>query len=170
VVGEDLGTVEPGVRHELAGRNLLSYKVWWFEADEPPAWPPKALGTVTTHDLPTVAGVLTGSDLLVQRRLNLKPNEAAFAQLQAKLWARTRSDASTPVEVVVRRVYADLARAPCLLLAASLDDMLGVEERPNLPATIDERPNWRLALPRPLDELEVMELPAAIGVNLSQRP
>jgi 4-alpha-glucanotransferase len=170
VVGEDLGTVEPGVRQELAGRNLLSYKVWWFEADAPPAWPAQALGTVTTHDLPTVAGVITGSDLQVQRRLNLEPNEAAFAQLQTKLRTRTRSDASTPVEVVIRRVYADLAGAPCLLLAASLDDMLAVEERPNLPATIDEWPNWRLALPRSLEELEAMELPAAIGANLSQRP
>jgi 4-alpha-glucanotransferase len=170
VVGEDLGTVEPGVRHELAGRNLLSYKVWWFETDEPPAWPAKALGTVTTHDLPTVAGVLTGSDLLVQRRLNLEPNEAAFADMQARLSIRTQSDASTPVEVVVRRVYADLARAPCLLLSASLDDLLTVEERPNLPATIDEWPNWRLALPRPLDELEDLDLPAAIGADLSQRP
>jgi 4-alpha-glucanotransferase len=170
VVGEDLGTVEPGVRHELAGRNLLSYKVWWFEADEPPTWPAQALGTVTTHDLPTVAGVLAGSDLLVQRRLNLQPNEAAFADMQAQLLTRTRSDARTPVEVVVRRVYADLARAPCLLLSASLDDLLTVEERPNLPATIDEWPNWRLALPRPLDEVEAMDLPAAIGADLSQRP
>jgi 4-alpha-glucanotransferase len=170
VVGEDLGTVESGVRQELAGRNLLSYKVWWFEEDEPPAWPVKALGTVTTHDLPTVAGVMTGSDLLVQRRLNLEPNEAAFTQLQAKLRTRTRSDGSTTVEEAIRRVYADLARAPCLLLAASLDDMLAVEERPNVPATINEWPNWRLALPRPLEELEAMELPAVIGANLSQRP
>jgi 4-alpha-glucanotransferase len=170
VVGEDLGTVEPGVRQELGGRNLLSYKVWWFEEDEPPAWPAKALGTVTTHDLPTVAGVLTGSDLLVQRRLDLEPNEAAFADMQSKLLTRTRSEATTPVETVVQRVYADLARAPCLLLAASLDDMLTVEERPNLPATVDEWPNWRLALPRPLEELEALDLPAAVGADLSQRP
>jgi 4-alpha-glucanotransferase len=170
VVGEDLGTVEPGVRHELAGRSLLSYKVWWFETNKPPSWPSQALGTVTTHDLPTVAGVLTGSDLQAQRRLHLEPNEAAFAELQAKLRARTRSDAGTPVEVVVARVYADLATAPCLLLAASLDDMAAVEERPNMPATIDEWPNWRLALPVPLDELEAMELPAAVGIELSRRP
>ncbi len=57
VVGEDLGTVEPGVRRELSQRNFLSYKVWWFEADPPAAWPEQALGAVSTHDLPTVAGV-----------------------------------------------------------------------------------------------------------------
>ena len=31
---------------------------------------------------------------------------------------------------------------------------LGVHERPNVPGTIDEFPNWRLALPAPLEDIE----------------
>jgi 4-alpha-glucanotransferase len=168
VVGEDLGTVEPGVRSTLRGRDILSYRVWWFERDRPPQWPPKSLGSVTTHDLPTVAGLLTGSDLAAQRRLGMEPNEAGEAQLRRKLLARTHADDSTPVPSVIERVHADLATAPCLLLTATLDDALAVEERPNMPTTVDEWPNWRLALPRPLEDIEQMDLPHALAVLLNR--
>lgn len=56
VIGEDLGTVEPGVREALAARNVLSYKVLWFEDEPPSAWPELSLASVTTHDLPTIRG------------------------------------------------------------------------------------------------------------------
>jgi 4-alpha-glucanotransferase len=169
VVGEDLGTVESGVRRQLAGRDVMSYRVWWFESKDPAKWPVKAMGAVTTHDLPTVAGVLTGSDLATQRRLGLDPNEEAAAQLERRLRTRTQAEPGTPVDVVVERTYADLARAPCLLLAASLDDALAVEERPNMPTTVDEWPNWRLALPTPLEEIAQAHLSAAMAARLRRQ-
>ncbi len=169
VVGEDLGTVEPGVRQQLAGRNLLSYQVWWFQDAAPAAWPAKALAAVSTHDLPTVAGVFTGLDLEAQRRLGLEPNEEASARLRDQLLVRTGSTATTPVEEVVARVYDDLAAVPCLLLTASLDDALAVTERPNMPGTVDDWPNWRLALPEPLEQIERLELPRAIAASLGSR-
>ena len=66
-------------------------------------------------------------------------------------------------------MYDDLATAPCLLLCASLDDALAVEERPNMPGTVDEWPNWRLALPVPLEELERAALPRRIAAALGRR-
>jgi 4-alpha-glucanotransferase len=56
VIGEDLGTVEPGVREALAARGILSYKVLRFEEDPPAEWPRLSLAAATTHDLPTIAG------------------------------------------------------------------------------------------------------------------
>ena len=63
VVGEDLGTVEPGVREALAEHAVLSYRLLWFEQDDPTSWPALAMGAITTHDLPTITGLWTGIDL-----------------------------------------------------------------------------------------------------------
>ena len=63
VVGEDLGTVEEGVREKLADHGILSYRLLWFEKERPTEYPKEALVAVTTHDLPTVAGLWTGEDL-----------------------------------------------------------------------------------------------------------
>ena len=62
VVGEDLGTVEEGLREELHRRRILSTKVVWFEDAPPEAWPAQSLAMVTTHDLPTIAGMRHGTD------------------------------------------------------------------------------------------------------------
>lgn len=154
-VGEDLGTVQDEVRRDLAERQVLSYRVWWFE-DAPPAhWPKAAMGAVTTHDLPTVAGVMTGSDLQAQRDIGTEPNEDSSAALERKLRERAPGEDR---EAVIADVYADLAEAPCYLLTVTLDDVLAVEERPNMPGTTDAWPNWCLALPAPLEDLEKVPL------------
>ena len=62
VVGEDLGTVEDDVRAALAERDVLSYRLAWFEPEPPERWPEQALAALTTHDLPTLAGVVAGAD------------------------------------------------------------------------------------------------------------
>ena len=73
VVGEDLGTVEMGVREQLAERNVLSYRLLWFETTPPRDYPPLAMVAVTTHDLPTIAGLWSGEDLTAQEAIGLKP-------------------------------------------------------------------------------------------------
>ena len=165
VIGEDLGTVEHEMRRDLAERRVLSYRVWWFEDAPTPRWPVAAMGAVTTHDLPTVAGVLTGSDLQAQRDIGLHPNEESSAELLRKL--RDKAPGDTP-EKVIAEVYEDLSRAPCHLLVASIDDVLAVEERPNMPGTVEQWPNWRIALPAPLEELETAPLAAKIARALGR--
>ena len=39
VMGEDLGTVPPGVHEALQARKLLSYRLFWFEDDPPASYP-----------------------------------------------------------------------------------------------------------------------------------
>jgi 4-alpha-glucanotransferase len=170
VVGEDLGTVEDEVRREMASRDLLSYKLLWFEDRPPPEYPKRALAAVTTHDLPTVAGLWTGSDLDDQRRLGMEPNEESTGAMCRRLQDMVGVAADASPDEAVAAFYGALGTAPCMLLAAALDDAVAVAERPNMPGTVDEWPNWSIALPVPLEELMADPRPRAIARALDRRP
>jgi len=150
IVGEDLGTVEDEVRQQLTERAVLSYRLVWFEDEAPKEFPTQALAAVTTHDLPTIAGVWSGTD------------EQASGELRDRLVQLTALPESSVVDDVVTAAHARLAEAPSMVVTATLEDALRVDERPNLPGTTTERPNWSLALPRTLEEL--MDDPVATEV------
>jgi len=169
VVGEDLGTVEDHAREALRESGVLSYKLFWFEPRPPGEWPEQALGAVTTHDLPTVAGVWSGSDLEAQREAGVKVNEEGSTTFRRHITEWTGVADNSPLPDVIEATYAALGDAPCALLSAALDDALAVEERPNMPGTIDQWPNWCLALPAPLEEIEKSGLAAAIAHGLNRR-
>lgn len=153
VVGEDLGTVEPGVRELLAERGLLSTRLLWFEDEAPPRWPRQAMAAVSTHDLPTIAGVWTGTDLADQRAAGVTVPADGDGHLRHQLRVAASCDDAAPVDDVVVAVHRTLGTAPAMLATATLDDLLGAEHRPNVPGTVDEHPNWRIPLPRPIDDL-----------------
>jgi 4-alpha-glucanotransferase len=162
VAGEDLGTVEEGVREELARRGLLSTRLVWFEDAPPRHVPQQALAAVTTHDLPTVTGLLTGSDAAEREAIGVRVDVAADEEMHGRLVRAAveggATDEASPADVTTA-VHRALAESPATLVVATLDDALGVEERPNVPGTTVERPNWSLALPVPIEEL-----PGAPGV------
>src|SRR5215218_7910856 len=168
VVGEDLGTVEHGVRERLEAEGVLSYRLAWFEhgpgggrrraAD----YPRLALAATTTHDLPTVAGFFSGSDLRHLFEIGVAApggDEQADQEAQRASLRRLLEDegllapGEESVEAVVAALYGFLARTPSMLLAATLEDAVEAHERPNVPGTIDQRPNWSLPLPVRLEEL-----------------
>lgn len=168
VVGEDLGTVEPGVHESMADRRMLSYRVLWMEEQPPEQYPEESLVAVTTHDLPTVAGIQTGSDLEVQRRLGLSPNESGMRQLQARLAELAGLDADAPLEAWIAAAYRILARAPALIYSATLEDVMALSERPNMPNTTNEQwPNWSIGLPGGLEALKRAPLASTIAETFS---
>jgi len=139
VVGEDLGTVEDVVREEMAERSILSYRLLWFEQRPPAEYRPESVAALSTHDLPTLAGIWEGSD----------PDESVRERLLR--YAGVRDDQS--IEEVTLAAYRALATSPSRLVAATLEDALGVAERPNKPGTTDGWPNWSLGLPLTLEQL-----------------
>lgn len=142
VIGEDLGLVEPAVRRHLKRRGALSYRLVWFEGGDPARWPHDAVAAVGTHDLPTVAGIWT-----------LSEPEHRLHHLREKLVALTHLPGDTaPVDVAVA-TYTELAKGRPRIVLATLEDALGVHERPNTPGTANST-NWRLALPHSLEQIE----------------
>lgn len=157
VVGEDLGTVEDGVREKLADSSVLSYRVVWFEKEPPASYPELALAAVSTHDLPTIAGAWTRAD------------EESTDELRTHLRVIAGVEEDAPVTDVVAKTYEALAQAPSAVVVASLEDALGVEERPNLPgSTNDKRPNWSIPLPQSLEEIEANSSALEVAKILSR--
>ncbi|MFC4035422.1 4-alpha-glucanotransferase [Streptomyces polygonati] len=173
VIGEDLGTVEPGVREELTDRGILGTSVLWFERNyqdkdgrpgdrrplPPAAWRESCLATATTHDLPSTAARLTGEHVELRHRLGLltRPlaeEEAADATELAE-WITQLSrlgmlpEGAADEEAVVKAVHRFLARTPARMVGVWLPDGVGDRRPQNLPGTSTEYPNWRLPLAGP---------------------
>lgn len=171
VVGEDLGTVEPEVTEALAANEMLGSAVGWFTRDESApdqpllpskAWPTRAAASLSTHDLPTVAGFLRGEHVRARAELGLLddvPAEQANADKERAEWlALLRSegllDDSEPDEdAIIVAMHRFLASTPSRLKLISPYDLIGEPRQPNLPGTIDEYPNWRLPLAETLEQL-----------------
>jgi 4-alpha-glucanotransferase len=163
VIGEDLGTVPPGVREELAERRILSYRLLWFEETEPARWPELSMAAVTTHDLPTVAGLWTGADLAEQKALDMHPNEESTLRMRQRVARLAGLDESAGPSEAVESLHRRLAEAPSQLVCATLDDADRAARRPNLPGADAVRPNWRIPLSRPLEELLAAPLTLAVA-------
>jgi 4-alpha-glucanotransferase len=161
VIGEDLGLVEPPVRTRLRRRGALSYRLLWFEGPRPDEWPKNSVAAVGTHDLPTVAGIW-----------NLSEPDRRQHRLRERLLEATHLPDGTPAVDVALAAYTSLAASRSRIVLVSLEDALGVEERPNVPGTTSEFPNWRLSLPTSLEGLgnDRGMLRVAEAMNAAGRP
>jgi 4-alpha-glucanotransferase len=168
VVGEDLGTVEETARDSLRDHDVLSYRLLWFEEDPPEKWPTGAMAAVTTHDLPTVAGLWDGSDLATQQELGLEPNVEGTEEMRARLAERGDLEDDASAQDAVLAAHRLLSRTPSTLLVATLDDALVAPERPNIPGADDQRDNWALPLPSLVEELEQHPVGRGIAAALDR--
>ncbi|WP_207127542.1 4-alpha-glucanotransferase [Actinocatenispora comari] len=167
VVGEDLGTVEPAVTAALAQRGMLGCEVLWFARDDagrplpPEAWPERAMASISTHDLPTAAGFLTGEAVRVREELGLLADPAAARHsadaerraLLAQLTRRGLLARRAELDDAILAMHTLLHRTPCRIKAVAPTDVLGELRAPNLPGTTDRYPNWRIPLPVTVTEL-----------------
>jgi 4-alpha-glucanotransferase len=169
VIGEDLGTVPPSIPPALEARGILSYRVAVIDDAHPSTLPRRTMASVTTHDLPTCAGLLSGSDLADQQRLGLHPNVADTRAGAARLRQWCGLDEDAPISEVVLGVHRLVAASDAALAVATLDDLAGAQRRPNMPGTIDQWPNWRIGLPAPIESIVGGDLALAVRRELAGR-
>ncbi|MBD0844364.1 4-alpha-glucanotransferase [Streptomyces sp. TRM68416] len=167
VIGEDLGTVEPGVREALRARGVLGTSVLWFERDwegdgqplPPERWRADCLATATTHDLPSTAARLTGEHVELRYSLGLLTRsleeERAEAAADTGEWLAVLArlglmegtgggHGTSQEEVEIQAVHRFLLRTPARMVGIWLPDAVGDRRPQNLPGTWDQYPNWRL--------------------------
>ncbi|MGW0467679.1 4-alpha-glucanotransferase [Streptomyces sp. NPDC003027] len=167
VIGEDLGTVEPGVRERLSRRGVLGTSVLWFERDwagtgrplPPEAWRADCVATATTHDLPSTAARLSGDHVALRHRLGLLTGdlerERSRDAAETREWLRVLErlgllpEGPGDEEAEIRAVHRFLLRTPARMVGVWLPDAVGDRRPQNLPGTWDQYPNWRLPVAGP---------------------
>ncbi len=179
VIGEDLGTVPDWVRDQLARKQVLSYRVFYFERTEegqwkpPAAYPDRSLAVVTTHDLPTLSGFWTGEDIYLRAGVGIYTNDQdknraldERQQDKAKILAALKTEGLLPQGLsedpasapnmtpeLCQAIHQYLAKGASAIVLVNVDDVIGEVTQINLPGTVDNYPNWSRKLSRTLDEL-----------------
>lgn len=155
VVGEDLGTVPTVVRDALDSRGILGCRVALFEDEPPSTWPRQCFATVTTHDLPTLAGLLSGDDHRFRVQAGTRHDDDTDPTMVERVTELAELEQPEPSIAAMASVYRSLAASACEVVAVTTDDLAGVSEPPNIPGTIDEWPNWRIRLPHTVERLAI---------------
>lgn len=161
VVGENLGTVPPDIaealpRHRIWGMYLAQFAAMSPEPIRAPG--PDDVALVGTHDTPTIAGWLAGTDIDDRLRAGLLAPEAeavvrAERALTTARVAELLGVSADDPATMLGALLAWLGRSQSPLVVAWLEDCWLEREGINLPGTrSSECPNWQRPMARLLDE------------------
>ena len=166
------------IRDILKEANIFSYRLLYFEKDDqqdfirPQDYPELALVTVSTHDLPTLAGFWTHRDIEVRKETGMFNNPRAFIEAAAErtvdkrkllkllqelglLAGHCSTDVNAYPEItgeLHNAVVGFLALTPAKLFILSLEDLFKETDQQNFPGTTAEYPNWSLKMKYTLEQ------------------
>jgi 4-alpha-glucanotransferase len=175
VVGEDLGVVPDEMRRAMPEFGVYHYKVVLFEKDgqrfrRPDEYVRRAIGTVTTHDMPTLRSYWEGRDIELRRTLNLYPTADIEAEVvRERALDRTAllaaldqqglrpADPALPLQTFTAELalalHIYLARCNAALVTVQVEDLLGMVDPVNVPGTDRQYPNWRRKLSMDVEDM-----------------
>ena len=191
-IGEDLGTVEESTRSYLAQHGVLGTMMLWFAQEpdgtplQPRHWRRDCMATVGTHDVPPIAGFLSGDQVRERARLHLLASpenvELERSTRLVSAWRDTlvAQELLPPgqqpsLQQFTVALYGYLARTPAVLVGLSLADAVGDTRSQNIPGTSDQYPNWQIPLCDQagtavlLEELPALPLVRAVARAVSPR-
>jgi 4-alpha-glucanotransferase len=167
-VGEDMGTVPDYVRPMMDEIDMLGYRA----ACRVPTsmFTVNTMGATGTHDHATIAGILLGTD--AEDMLSVGKSIDAEAEKQKTQALAAEADlpvggtySQTQVEQAVLARSALVANSASRVVVFNLEDAAAVKERPNMPGTVTQWPNWSWAIPAPSDQVLNGPLAKAIAAE-----
>jgi 4-alpha-glucanotransferase len=185
IVGEDLGTVAPGLEQAFQRFGILSYRLFYFEKTNqgefraPQEYPRRALVSASTHDLPTLAGFWAARDVHVRRAAGLLNDDSSFTDLlkqreQEKQrildllrglgllpqwFSPQAADVLDFTGELHSAIVAFLTSTPSMLFALTQEDLLKDTEQQNLPGTTWQYPNWQRKMRFTIEQLRSEKFP-----------
>jgi len=178
IVGEDLGTVTDEIRSMLSGFGILSYRLFYFEKHHDRSfkcsreYPPHALVSSTTHDLPTIAGFWTCRDIEARKAAGLADERGYRSQLEDRKREKQQILDTLHAENLLPEHYPRnaehvpeidgdlhnaiigfLAQVPSMILLLNQEDFTKETEQQNLPGSTAQYPNWQRKMKVTVEEL-----------------
>jgi 4-alpha-glucanotransferase len=178
VVGEDLGTVPANFRERLMAKGIFSSRLLYFERDGDGnllpgyVYPDGALVSVSTHDLPTLAGFWGGCDADLRMKIGLLDESSGRkfredrSRHKAKIVERLVQDglltdqaaqsareSRFPTEELHSAVLDFLFSTYSRLVLINQEDIFLDVRQQNLPGTTSENPNWVTKMLYSVEEL-----------------
>jgi 4-alpha-glucanotransferase len=166
IIGEDLGNIPDGLRHDLEASGILGCRVAMFERDwdgggafrPNGSYDGQVLASFSSHDLPTWLGWRKGLDISWRNRIGEIDDETTGRETERRIDEVTAFDATTgDSSGSADAMHRFLAGAASRLVALQAEDILGLEEQANLPGTVFQYPNWRRRLPVAASEIATDE-------------
>ena len=162
IVGENLGTVPQAIDEALPRHRIWGTYLAEFQASaDPHLAPPTAadMALVGTHDTPTFAGWLAGTDIAERIRHGLLATEAEpgvreeRSRAARRLGKRMGRSVEEP-EALLAELLEWLGRSDSPLVVPWLEDLWLEDQGVNLPGTRSSgRANWQRPMRRLLDEI-----------------
>jgi len=145
----------------------------------------QAVATVTTHDLPTIAGFWEGRDIEARWRAGLLSGEARRKQLDERAVDKQELLELLHREQLVKSSFPSvanqipamthelqdailtmLASSPCSLLAINQEDLTLEVDQQNLPGSTAEYPNWRRKMKLSIEDLRHSQAGISLATKL----
>ncbi|MEJ2715894.1 MAG: 4-alpha-glucanotransferase, partial [Deltaproteobacteria bacterium] len=178
IVGEDLGTVPMEFRERLMARGVFSYRLFYFEQDGHGNlvphydYPESALASITTHDLPTLAGFWSNRDIDVRCQIGQLDEQQGKRFREDRILHKTRiverlvqdgflssreaqaaRSSQFLTEALHSAVLAFLFHTPSKLVLVNQEDVFQDERQQNIPGTVTEHANWVTKMSYTVEEL-----------------
>jgi 4-alpha-glucanotransferase len=173
VVGENLGTVPPGVnaamaKHDIRGMYVAQYELMG-NPDQPvlPPPPEKCVASLNTHDMPPFRAFLDGTDIADRLDLAFIDRNTALKERRQRKKMRAALRRMNGVRgKIFPMMLQFLSDSRANIVLVNLEDLWEETLPQNVPATGAERPNWRRRVRPGLKQIRKMTAIAEVLSNV----